>query len=170
MSGSGAGVAILHPDGTLLLGGLRHRAALGRGGIGARKQEGDGATPAGLLLLRRLLYRADRVARPRAAVPAMPLAPHDGWCDDPSHADYNRPVRLPHDGRHEALWRSDSVYDVIGILGWNDAPVQRGAGSAIFLHVARPDFAPTEGCIALTLPDLRALLEAGLTAISVQIA
>lgn len=170
MSGDAAGHATLHPDGTLLLGGLRHRASLGRGGIRARKQEGDGATPAGLLPLRRLLYRADRVARPRAPVPAMPLAPHDGWCDDPSHADYNRPVRLPHDGRHEALWRADSAYDIIGVLGWNDAPVLRGVGSAIFLHVARPDFAPTEGCIALALPDLRTVLEAGLTAISVQTA
>lgn len=170
MSGDAAGHAILRPDGTLLLGGLRHRATFGRGGINTRKQEGDGATPAGLLPLRRLLYRADRVARPRAAVPAMPLAPQEGWCDDPSHADYNCAVRLPHDGRHEALWRADPVYDIIGVLGWNDAPVQRGAGSAIFLHVARPDFAPTEGCIALVLADLRTLLEAGLTAISVQTA
>ncbi len=167
MSGNAAGQATLHPDGTLTLGDVRHRAAFGRGGVRTLKQEGDEATPAGLLPLRRVLYRADRVARPRAAVSAMPSAPHDGWCDDPSHPDYNRLVRLPHDGRHEALWRADSVYDVIGVLGWNDAPVQRGAGSAIFLHVARPDFAPTEGCIALALPDLLTLLGARLTAILV---
>jgi L,D-peptidoglycan transpeptidase YkuD (ErfK/YbiS/YcfS/YnhG family) len=147
---------------------LRSRVAFGRGGIRVHKQEGDGATPAGLLPLRRVLYRADRVARPRTPVPVMPLAPHDGWCDDPSHADYNRPIRLPHEGRHEALWRADAVYDVIGVLGWNDAPVVRGMGSAIFLHRVRPDFSPTEGCIALPLPDLLALLETGLTAILVQ--
>jgi len=168
MSGSAAGQATLDADGVLTLGSLRLRAALGRGGVRERKQEGDGATPAGLLPLRRVLYRADRVARPRTAVPVMPLAPHDGWCDDPTHADYNRPVRLPHDGRHEALWRPDAVYDLIGVLGWNDAPVVRGVGSAIFLHVARPDFAPTEGCIALALLDLRSLLEAGLTVVLVQ--
>ena len=167
MSGEAAGQATLHPDGTLTLGSRRCRSAVGHGGIRMHKQEGDGATPAGLLPLRRVLYRADRVARPRSAVPAMPLAPHDGWCDDPSHADYNHPVRLPHDGRHEALWRADSLYDIIGVLGWNDAPVQRKAGSAIFLHVARPDLAPTEGCVALALPDLRMMLEAGLTAILV---
>jgi hypothetical protein len=107
------GEATLHPDGTLVLGSMRHRAAFGRGGVRTHKQEGDGATPAGLLPLRRLLYRADRISRPRAAVPAMPLAPHDGWCDDPSHADYNRPVRLPHDGRHEALWRAPCWYKVV---------------------------------------------------------
>ncbi len=168
MSGEAAGQATLHPDGTLTLGSMRCCAAIGRGGIRTHKREGDGATPAGLLPLRRVLYRADRTARPRAAVPAAPLAPHDGWCDDPSHADYNRPVRLPHDGRHEALWRADSVYDIIGVLGWNDAPVQRGDGSAIFLHVARPDLAPTEGCVPLALPDLRAVLDAGLTAILVR--
>jgi len=168
MSDGAAGLATLTSDGVLTLADLRQRAALGRGGVRTHKQEGDGATPAGLLPLRQVLYRADRVARPRTAVPAMPLAPHDGWCDDPSHADYNRPVRLPHDGRHEALWRADAVYDVIGVLGWNDAPVVRGMGSAIFLHVARLDFAPTEGCIALALPDLRLLLDAGLTAVQVR--
>jgi len=168
MSDGATGLATLTSDGVLTLADLRHRAALGRGGVRTHKQEGDGATPAGLLPLRRVLYRADRVARPRTAVPAMPLAPHDGWCDDPSHADYNRPVRLPHDGRHEALWRADAVYDIIGVLGWNDAPVVRGMGSAIFLHVARLDFAPTEGCIALALPDLRLLLNAGLTAVQVR--
>ena len=155
-------------DGVFIMAGRRYRSALGRGGVRALKAEGDGATPAGVLPLRQVLYRADRVARPRSAVPAMPLAPHDGWCDDPGHAGYNRPVRLPHPGRHEELWRADALYDVIGVLGWNDAPVERGRGSAIFLHVARPDFAPTEGCVALALADLLEVLAAGLTAVRVE--
>ncbi len=168
MSGAETGQATLDSDGVLAFAGTRLRAALGRGGVRVQKQEGDGATPAGLLPLRRVLYRADRITRPRTVVPVMPLAPHDGWCDEPGHADYNRPVRLPHDGRHEALWRPDGVYDLIGVLGWNDAPVVRGMGSAIFMHVARPDFAPTEGCVALMLPDLLAVLKGGLTAIIVR--
>jgi len=168
MSGGSAGQATLHPDGFLTLRDLRARAAIGRTGVRRHKQEGDGATPAGLMPLRRVLYRADRVARPRTAAPVMPMAPHDGWCDDPSHADYNRAVRLPHDGRHEVLWRPDAVYDVVGVLGWNDAPVVRGSGSAIFLHVARPDFLPTEGCIAVAMTELRSLLDAGLTSILVR--
>jgi len=155
------------PDGMLSMPGFQARAVLGRGGVRAQKQEGDGATPAGLLPLRRVLYRADRVARPRAAVPVAPLAPQDGWCDDPWDAAYNRPVRLPYPARHEALWRPDEVYDVIGVLGWNDAPPVRDAGSAIFLHLARPDLAPTEGCIALVRADLLAVLAAGLTEIEV---
>jgi L,D-peptidoglycan transpeptidase YkuD (ErfK/YbiS/YcfS/YnhG family) len=141
-------------DGRLTIAGSTYRVALGRAGIVQHKQEGDGATPAGLLPLRKILYRADRIPRPQAAVPVEPLAPTDGWCDDPSHADYNRMVRLPHDGRHEELWRRDPLYDLVGVLGWNDSPVQRGRGSAIFLHVAQPDYAPTEGCVALAYRDL----------------
>lgn len=159
--------AVLHADGRLVLEGRTWRAALGRGGARADKREGDGATPLGPLPLRRVLYRADRGARPPAAVPVEPIAPDDGWCDDPAHPDYNRPVRLPHPARHEALWRGDGLYDLVGVLGWNDAPPVRGRGSAIFLHVARPDGAPTEGCIALPDRDLRTLLAAGLTGIVV---
>ena len=57
--------------------------------------------------------------------------------------------------------------DIVGVLGWNDTPVKRGMGSAIFLHVARSDYGPTEGCVALALPDLRRVLALGLTEISV---
>lgn len=157
----------MYADGYVVLGGQRWRAALGRAGVAARKEEGDGATPAGALALRRVLYRADRVAIPVAAVPREPVGARDGWCDDPAHADYNRPVSLPHPGHAEELWRADPLYDVVGVLGWNDAPVERGRGSAIFLHVARPDYAPTEGCVALPLPDLLALLRAGITSLMV---
>jgi len=162
--------AVLRPDGLLRLGGFVFRAAYGQGGITRDKREGDGATPAALLPLRRVLYRADRIRPPPAcAVPIEPIAPTDGWCDDPDDAAYNRMVTLPQAASHEELWRADGLYDVIGVLGWNDAPVARGRGSAIFLHVARPDMAPTAGCVALALADLRTLLGAGLTAIDVRL-
>lgn len=160
-------VAVVGRDGVLVHEGQRFRAALGRGGIVTQKQEGDGGTPSGVMPLRRVLFRADRVARPRAAVPVSLLAPEDGWCDDAADAAYNRAVRLPFAARHEALWRGDAAYDVIGVLGWNDAPVERGRGSAIFLHVAREDYSPTEGCVALARGDLLAVLAAGLTGIEV---
>ncbi len=162
--------AEVYPDGRLILRGEMFRAALGRGGVQLHKEEGDGATPAGLLPLRRVLYRADRLATPDCAVPVEPIGATDGWCDDPSARAYNRMIRLPHDAHHEELWRSDGLYDLVGVLGWNDAPVVPGLGSAIFLHVARPDFAPTEGCIALPLPDLRRLLALGVTALQVHAA
>ena len=155
--------AIVHPVGRLVLRNRIFRAALGRAGVGVHKMEGDGATPAGVLPLRRVLYRLDRLSAPDCAVPIEPVAETDGWCDDPTHRDYNRPVSLPHEARCEELWRPDGLYDVVGVLGWNDAPVTRGHGSAIFLHVARPDYEPTEGCVALALPDLLVVLGAGVT-------
>jgi L,D-peptidoglycan transpeptidase YkuD (ErfK/YbiS/YcfS/YnhG family) len=159
--------ALVHPDGRLVMGGLVFRAAIGRGGVRSDKREGDGATPSGLLPLRRIFYRADRVPRTECAVPIEPIAPTDGWCDDPSHVDYNRLVKLPHDGSCEQLWRQDALYDLVGVLGWNDAPVQPGRGSAIFLHVARSDYAPTDGCVALAVGDLRRVLSLGLTELMV---
>jgi L,D-peptidoglycan transpeptidase YkuD (ErfK/YbiS/YcfS/YnhG family) len=147
--------------------GLIFRAVCGAAGTTEHKREGDMATPAGRLRLLRVLYRADRGKAPRCAVPIEPIAPDDGWCDDPADAAYNQPVTLPYPGRHEALWRDDSIYDIAGILDWNSSPVIPGNGSAIFLHLATPDLSPTAGCIALALPDLRACLEAGLTAIQV---
>ncbi len=147
--------------------GAVFRAACGRGGISTRKQEGDGATPLGILPLRRVYYRADHLGRPKTMLPLEPLAPNDGWCDDPAAPAYNTAIALPSSAHHEELWRRDCVYDVIGVLGWNDAPVVRGRGSAIFLHVARPDYAPTEGCIALALFDLLQVLAGGVTEIEV---
>lgn len=145
-------------DGTLAWNGRRVQCALGRAGIRAAKREGDGATPAGRFALRRVLYRADRVARPETDLDIAEIGPDDGWCDDPHHPAYNRPVRLPHAGHHERLWRDDGLYDLLVVLGHNDDPPTAGMGSAIFLHVAAPDYVVTEGCVALALEDLQDLL------------
>ena len=115
-----------------------------------------GATPAGSLKLRRVFYRADRLRPPRAAVPVALLAPNDGWCDDPTHRDYNRPVMLPFGSRHEEPWRRDGLYDVVVPLGWNDDPVERRRGSAIFLHADKGS--ATNGCISLPRPELLRVL------------
>ena len=164
--------ALVHPDGRLVYQGRTWRCALGRAGIidPARKREGDGATPAALLPLRRIHYRAYRLAIPAARVPRSPIAPDDLWCDDPAHPAhpaYNRAVRRPFDASHEEMWRADALYDIVAGLGWNDAPVEPWRGSAIFLHVASPDYGPTAGCVALSTPDLLALLAGGLTALRV---
>lgn len=134
------------------------RCALGRGGIRRDKREGDGATPAGRWQLRSVLYRADRLAPPATGLIARPLKPDDGWCDDPADDHYNRQIKKPFIAGHEDLWRDDHVYDVIVVLGHNDRPPVAGMGSAVFLHVAKPDYAPTQGCVALARDDLLALL------------
>ena len=160
--------AVLLPGGVLRFIGRNYRAAIGAAGISADKRESDMATPAALMPLRRILFRADRMTKPRAAVPIEPIAPDDGWCDDPRHPDYNRRITLPHPARHEALWREDNLYDLIGVLGWNDAPAEPDRGSAIFLHVATADYPPTAGCIALSRDDLVAILAGGITAVRVE--
>jgi L,D-peptidoglycan transpeptidase YkuD (ErfK/YbiS/YcfS/YnhG family) len=150
---------VVHPAGELWWAGRRYRCALGRGGVRIDKREGDGATPVGRFPLRHVLYRPDRLSPPVAKLPVAPLSPTDGWCDDPADPLYNRPVQLPYAGcRDEQMWRSDGLYDVVVVIGHNDDPIVPNMGSAIFLHVASPDFRPTQGCIALAKPDLLALL------------
>ncbi len=68
-------------------------------------------------------------------------------------------MKLPYAASAERLWREDSVYDIVAVIGFNDDPVYAGKGSAIFLHLARPDYAPTAGCVALSEFDLRAALQ-----------
>lgn len=145
--------------GTLRAGADLLACALGRSGIARDKHEGDGATPEGRFALRRILYRADRLAPPRSHLPCRAIAPEDGWCDDPAQPDYNRQIAFPFAASAERLWRDDGLYDLVVVLGHNDAPVVAGAGSAIFLHVARADMGPTEGCIALPRADLVALAD-----------
>ena len=161
-------VEFVYQNGLLQGAGLRLRAVCGRAGVTGHKVEGDGATPLGRLALVRVMYRADKIKPPVCAVPVEPIGKFDGWCDDVADAAYNRMVRLPYAASHEELWPGDGVYDVIGVLGWNLAPVVPGRGSAIFLHVATGDFAPTAGCVALELRDVLTVLAAGMTGIEVR--
>lgn len=140
------------------MGGRSFPCAIGRSGISASKREGDGATPTGEFALRRVLYRADRIPRPDTALEVTPIGPRDGWCDAPGHRGYNCQVRLPIGASAERLCRADPVYDIIVVLGYNDAPVIGGRGSAIFMHIAKSNFAPTAGCIALRCKDLLTIL------------
>lgn len=130
------------------------RCAVGRAGIAEKLREGDGVTPAGVWPLRNVLYRADRVARPRSVLPTTQIEPEQAWCDVPDDPHYNRLVRLPYANLDERLWREDALYDLIGVVGFNDAPTVPGKGSAIFVHLARSDYGATQGCVALSLDDL----------------
>lgn len=134
------------------------RCALGRGGRRAIKREGDGATPIGTWRIREVFYRSDRVARPICGVRVRALRPNDGLCDAPADANYNRRVAHPYPASAERMWREDHLYDIVAVLGYNDLPRRRGCGSAIFLHLNRPGYLPTEGCVAVSLKDLHAIL------------
>lgn len=149
-----------HADGRFYLASRIVKCAVGRAGVirADLKSEGDGASPLGIWPIRRVLYRADRFWPPSTRLRLDPILPDDGWCDAVGDQAYNRPVKLPYPASCEQLWRDDAVYDLVVVLGHNDDPPRHGAGSAIFLHLARPNFEPTQGCIALARPDLLELL------------
>jgi L,D-peptidoglycan transpeptidase YkuD (ErfK/YbiS/YcfS/YnhG family) len=149
-------------DGFLDIGGAQVRCALGRSGVrpAAQKREGDGASPAGVWPIRRVLYRADKGPAPQTALPVAAIAEEDGWGDAPGDPAYNQPVTLPYAASAERMWRDDGVYDVVVVLGHNDDPVVDGAGSCIFMHLIRPGYLPTEGCVALAADDMAAFLRA----------
>jgi L,D-peptidoglycan transpeptidase YkuD (ErfK/YbiS/YcfS/YnhG family) len=134
------------------------RAACGRGGVRANKQEGDGASPAGSFPLLHCYYRPDRLAPPQTGLPLTPLQPNYGWVDEPADPNYNRLVTLPYPAHHEEMWRADALYDLVVLIGYNTDPPVSGRGSAIFLHVARPDSGPTNGCIAVVRQALLSVL------------
>ncbi len=145
-------------QGQLIAGNMILRCALGKGGITAFKREGDGATP---LARMRLLYgfkRPDKKVQSSRALPLKSLHRDDGWCEVSNDRNYNRKVRIPYGASHETMWREDDLYDVCIVMDWNIRPRRHAKGSAIFFHLARPGYTPTEGCIALSRADMDRLL------------
>jgi L,D-peptidoglycan transpeptidase YkuD (ErfK/YbiS/YcfS/YnhG family) len=144
--------------GWLAAGHLAIPIALGRGGIRANKREGDGATPRGKFHPLRLWWRADRHPRPRTLLPIRRITGDDAWCEDPGDRRYNRPFRRAAGQAGDRLRREDRLYDFIIEIDHNTRPRVAGRGSAVFIHVARPGFRPTAGCVAMELSRLRWLL------------
>lgn len=134
---------------------------IGKAGVvGAdQKVEGDNKTPIGTFPFRYVLWRQDRLPQPETGLPVKPLLPETGWCEDPSQPDYNLEVTLPHDGACDRMTRDDHLYDIVAVIGYNDDPVVRGKGSAIFMHLARHEGTATAGCIGLSLEDLKTVLK-----------
>ena len=143
--------------------GKIYDCAVGKNGFATNKQEGDNCSPIGLFPLREVFYKNQR---PHTNLPCKQINEFDGWCDDINHIDYNKHIKLPHPARHEKMLRDDGLYDYVVVIGYNDAPIIKAKGSAIFMHIARPNYEGTEGCIALKEADLLEIL-AGIDANSV---
>jgi len=146
----------------MFAGALTLPVALGRGGLRADKREGDGGTPRGSFRPLRLWWRADRLVRPRTLLPVRRIGPADAWCEDPADRRYNRAFRRSANELGDRLRRADELYDLVVEIDHNTRPRIAGRGSAVFIHVARPGFAPTAGCVALRRRDVL-LLAARLT-------
>jgi L,D-peptidoglycan transpeptidase YkuD (ErfK/YbiS/YcfS/YnhG family) len=148
-----------HPTrGWLTAPGLALPVALGRGGIVTNKREGDGATPRGTFHPLRIWWRGDRLPRPASRLPIRRIALNDAWCEDPADRRYNRPIKLKGNAVGDRLRREDHLYDLIVEIDHNTRPRIAGRGSAVFLHIARDGFAPTAGCVAMTLGALTRLI------------
>ena len=137
------------------------KAAIGKNGVIAAedKTEGDLKTPKGCYKVTRGFYRPDKMDCPKSIIPFTALDPSFGWCDDQSHPLYNQQILKPFNASHEDLWRDDDVYDLILVTDHNTNPIVPGKGSAVFIHVARDDFTPTAGCLALRKEDLLMIIE-----------
>lgn len=160
---------IVVAHGRLAFGPLHVRCSVGRTGIRVDKHEGDGATPAGTFSLREVLYRPDRGPKPATGLPLSSIGPADAWSDDPADPAYNRRVTTPHPFHSETLWRPDALYDLLAVIGANDAPPVPGRGSAIFLHIASRTYGGTDGCVAIARADLVRLLASCGPATQIQI-
>jgi L,D-peptidoglycan transpeptidase YkuD (ErfK/YbiS/YcfS/YnhG family) len=145
-------------QGFLVAGSVVFPSALGRGGISANKREGDGATPLASMRILSGYFRGDHVAARRTRLSMTPIHAELGWCEVPDDRNYNRPVRIPYGASHETMRRADRLYDYCLVLDWNISPRRRGRGSAIFFHLARPGFTPTQGCVAVTAKVMARLL------------
>ena len=135
--------------GWLTAGPLTIPVALGRGGILANKREGDGGTPRGSFRPKRLWWRGDRHSRPQTFLPARIITGADAWCEDPNDRHYNQAIRRGEGQGGDRLKRADHLYDFIIEIDQNTKPRIAGRGSAVFLHLARENWGPTAGCVAM---------------------
>lgn len=144
-------------QGLINAGGVVFPCALGRGGISSAKREGDGATPLARMRVLSGYFRRGRFPM-RSPLTLKAISPDLGWCEVPDDRNYNRPVRIPYGASHERMQRDDRLYDAVIVLDWNIRPRRRGRGSAIFFHLARPGFTPTQGCVAVSRAVMARLL------------
>ena len=131
------------------------QCAIGRGGLKKNKVEGDLSTPIGAFKFNKIYYRADKLGETNFEIDSSIIQKNDGWCDDEKSKFYNQYIQFPFNESAEHLYREDDIYDILCVLNYNTSPIIPGLGSAIFLHVARSNFAGTEGCVAI---DKEALL------------
>ncbi|KXG85734.1 L,D-transpeptidase family protein [Agrobacterium bohemicum] len=142
----------------LQLGHLTFQAAIGRNGRTCLKREGDGKTPMTTMPILYGFHRGDRISALKTSLTMHRTRSDMLWCDAPADPNYNRPAKAPFKPSHEEIQRQDGLYDVCLVLDWNITSRRRNLGSAIFMHMIRPGYEPTAGCVALHPRDMRRIL------------
>ena len=143
----------------LIFGNYKVKCSIGKRGIKVKKREGDLITPKGKFKILFILYRKDRVPNLKSNIKKIIIQKNMGWCDDIRSNRYNQLVTYPFKFSSEKLYKQENIYDVIFVLNYNYRPIKKNKGSAIFIHVARKDFSPTKGCVAIKKNELKKLLK-----------
>ena len=149
---------IVKKKGSLEYKNFKSPCALGKAGIGKKRIEGDNITPKGNFRIVKVYYRKDRVKKINTKFKLIKIKKNMGWCSDPNSKNYNQQIKLPTKFNHEKLYRKDSIYDIILFINYNINPIVKNQGSAICIHIAKKNYKPTAGCIALKKKDLIKLL------------
>jgi L,D-peptidoglycan transpeptidase YkuD (ErfK/YbiS/YcfS/YnhG family) len=149
---------IVKKKGSLEYKNFKSPCALGKAGIGKKRIEGDNITPKGNFRIVKIYYRKDRIKKINTKFKLIKIKKNMGWCSDPNSKNYNQQIKLPTRFKHEKLYRKDSIYDIILFINYNINPIEKNKGSAIFIHIAKKNYKPTAGCIALKKGDLIKLL------------
>jgi len=150
---------IINKSGYLKYKNFKFRCSLGKAGIKKKKEEGDQVTPKGIFEVIKIYYRKDKIRKIISPIKKIQIKKNMGWCDDPKSDLYNQQIKLPSKFSYEKLYRKDGLYDIILVLNYNTSPIVKKKGSAIFIHIAKRKFKPTEGCIGLKKNDLIKLLK-----------
>ncbi len=136
----------------------KFRCSVGKLGFNRSKKEGDFTTPIGVFSLGTLYFRKDRIKSLKSKLKKKNIKKNMGWCDDTRSKKYNQEIKFPFQYNAEKLFRKDSFYDIFINIKYNQNPVKKGKGSAIFLHLTNKKYKPTNGCIAVLKKDLFKIL------------
>ncbi|MCP4132100.1 MAG: L,D-transpeptidase family protein [bacterium] len=121
------------------------------------KKEGDGKTPSGIYTLGTAFGYGKTV---ETGLPYRQTGKNDFWVDDPKSKQYNKWINgKPKAASFEKMKRKDDLYKLGIVIHYNMAPIIRGKGSAIFIHIWSPNGSATTGCISLSERDVREILE-----------
>ena len=135
------------------------KCAVGKRGIGLKKNEGDLKTPIGQYRIKYILYRKDRIKKIQSKLRKIVIKKSMGWCDDPKSKKYNKLINLPSEYSYEKLFKRENIYDIVLVLNYNMHPIKKNKGSAIFIHIAKKKFNKTQGCIAVKKKALIEILK-----------
>jgi len=142
----------------LIYKGYKLKCSIGKSGIKYSKKEGDSATPKGIFKLGLLYYRKNKNKPLKSKLKKKIIKKNMGWCDDSKSKQYNQEIYFPFKYGAEKLYRKDKIYDIFINIKYNQLPIVKGKGSAIFLHLSNKKYKPTSGCVAIQKKDFLKIL------------